>query len=547
MDGDQYQIDYKNPDYTAIFADRARRLERLNKDPRLVDACKVHYASHPWDFVADWGMTMDPRNLDRGLLVAVPFIPFPKQVEFLQWLYWAWENRQRGLCEKSRDCGVTWLAVGFAANMWLFRDGFHTGFGSQKEEKVDKKGDPDCIFEKLRFFVDYVPSIFRPIGFTDRLHSSHMKLVNPANGNSITGEVGDAIGRGGRKSVFFVDEAAHIEHQDLVDKALSQTTNCQIDLSSVNGSGNAFYRKRQRWDGTRKVFIFDWRDDPRKSQAWYDALFEDFDESTIAQEVDRDYEASNEDAFIPAKWLRACVDAHLVLDFEPEGMKTAGFDPADTGDAKAVVLRHGSVIVDAEEMKSGDITQAIPWAAHKADKFGAEVFGYDAEGMGAPTIKLVAERVFGRRATLIPYYAGGAVELPEALYTKNRKNKDAFLNYKAQSWTWMRDRVHRTYVAITRAKKGQVVTMDPDKMLSISSECTHRENLITELSRPKRIFKTNGKIVVESKKEMKARGVDSPNLAEAAIVAFSLKQAPAEALGPIVAEDFVVHDPGMSY
>jgi hypothetical protein len=46
---------------------------------------------------------------------------------------------------------------------------------------------------------------------------------------------------------------------------------------------------------------------------------------------------------------------------------------------------------------------------------------------------------------------------------------------------------------------------------------------------------------------MKARGVQSPNTAEAAIVAFSVKQAPAEALGPIVAEDYVVHDSGMAF
>lgn len=43
----------------------------------------------------------------------------------------------------------------------------------------------------------------------------------------------------------------------------SQTTNCKIDLSSVNGA-NAFYRKRH--SGKVKVFVFDWRDDPRKGQ-----------------------------------------------------------------------------------------------------------------------------------------------------------------------------------------------------------------------------------------------------------------------------------------
>ena len=322
-------MDYINPDYQAIFAKRAGKLEQLRADPALLAAVKVHYASNPWDFVSDWGVTFDPRNVERELLSTVPFVLWDKQRDYMKWVYAKWKGGERGLVEKSRDCGVTWLSVGFAVSMWLFHPGFVTGFGSRKQDLVDKIGDDKSIFEKLRFFIDYVPKEFMPVGWDKRLCSSSMRITNPDTQAHLIGELGDEIGRGGRTSIYFVDEAAFIEHQERVDAALSQNTNCQIDISTPNGNGNLFYRKRQRFEGTGRIFIFDWRDDPRKDQKWYDKQVEEQDEITVAQEIDRDYNASQEDSFIPAKWVQSAIDAHLRLGFVPSGLRTTGFDPAD--------------------------------------------------------------------------------------------------------------------------------------------------------------------------------------------------------------------------
>ena len=40
------------------------------------------------------------------------------------------------------------------------------------------------------------------------------------------------------------DEAAHYEHPEAIEAALGDNTNVQIDISSVNGAGNVFYRRR---------------------------------------------------------------------------------------------------------------------------------------------------------------------------------------------------------------------------------------------------------------------------------------------------------------
>lgn len=518
-------MDYRAPDYSQVFAERAERLRKLRADPRLVQASKMHYRQAPWDFVRDWGMTFDPRKIETGGLTNIPFLPWPRQVEYMQWLMQQWRSGERGLVEKSRDCGVTWLSVGFAVALWCCYDGVAIGFGSRKEVLVDKLGDPDSIFEKIRHFVSHIPRELLPPGFDPKEHSTYMRLVSPETGASITGEAGDNIGRGGRKAIYFVDEAAFIERQQMVDAALSQATNCQIDISTFNGSGNLFYQKQQRFYGTSRHFVFDWRDDPRKDDAWYQKQKDEQPEEIVAQEIDRDPNASNTDSFIPAKWIVSAIDAHKKLGFGAEGIRTAGFDPADTGDAKAVVLRYGSIVTECHEKKDGDITAALPWAYLLADEHRADLFIYDGDGMGAPVIKVDLERRSAGRFEMVEYRGSGEVKDPElpsiATDNQSKRNRDRYQNYRAQSWTWLRERFQRTHNAIQRVEQGLAVNVDPDKLISLAGDAKHIRKLQAELSRPMRIFTENGKIAVESKKAMRRRGVVSPNLADALVIAFS--------------------------
>jgi len=557
------KFDFQNPDYSDIIIARADKLAKLRQDPVLLERLRLWYADHPWDFINDWGVLYEPRNAEVGRPAYSPFVLWPRQQEYLQWVHTRWQTGERGLCEKSRDCGVSWLSIGYAVAMWLFHPGFAAGFGSYKEDKVDELGNPDSLLEKARIFLDRLPSLFLPTGFTTREHCAFMRVINPQNGSTIIGEVGDNIGRGARKSIQFVDEAAHIEHQELVDRSLSATTNCQIDVSSVNGNGNLFYEKRMKFDKTDNLFIFDWKQDPRKDMAWYLAQQEKHSEVTVAQEIDRDYNASQEDSFIPAKWVAAVIDAHLKLGFDGSGIRSAGFDPADTGDAKALVCRHGSIVTAAEQRTSGDITHAIPWAYDLADQSRSDVFGYDADGMGAPSMKLAFQGRAAGRTHLVAYHGSAGVLKPDELYgdgvkiskrkpkisaadLRLKKNKEVFENFRAQTWTWVRDRFQATYQAVEDANAGHIVRADPEDLISIDSKCTCLIQLQAELSRPMRQWSRNGKIKVESKVDMKKRGVSSPNLADACVIAFAMQALPErEVQRPPIMEPWSPSVPGV--
>lgn len=526
-------INYLNPDYTDVFIERQIKLANIRSNPQLLQAMKIHYRYNPWDFITDWGFTFDPRQIEKGKLATIPFILWERQVEFLHWLMERWQASEYGLVEKSRDCGVTWLCVGFTVACWLFVPGFSAGFGSAKEAKVDKKGDPDCIFEKIRFFLKYVPIEFYPNGYVERVHSGFMKLVNPETEATITGDAGDEIGRGGRKSMWIVDEAAFVDHQQMVANAISASTNFHLDVSTYNGNGNLFYKKAMKFDKTNHKFIFDWRDDPRKDDEWYAKQKREKDSVTVAQEIDRDPNASAEDVFIPSKWVNAAIDLHKLIKVPPTGLKVTAFDPADVGDARAVVCKHGYVITAAELLHDGDITQAIPWAYEQAYNHQADALVYDADGMGAPTMKMSFENCAAGRMQTIPFYGSGSIVDKEKRYGEDpahpdktlKKNKDKFLNYRAQTATWLRDLFEESYNVRQQIEAGGVaVGVDVSKIISIDSSCTALFELVAELSRPRRQWTTNGKIKVESKKDMKSRQIESPNLFDGGIMATSVRK-----------------------
>lgn len=327
-------VDWTNPDYAPIWRDRCERLKRLREKPELLFPLFEFYKEHPVEFITDWGCTFDPRNAEIGVETIVPFILFPKQADFIEWVVGLWRGRKDGLAEKSRDMGVSWLCVAIAVWLWRFYPGVVVGFGSRKEEYVDKIGDPKSLFWKARQFIELLPIEFRPAGYKPKEHAPFMRILNPENGSAIVGEAGDNIGRGNRTSIYFKDESAFYEHPEAIDAALSQTSNCKIDVSTPNGNGNPFYRRRH--SGRVPVFTFHWRDDPRKGMDWYNKQRDTLDAVILAQEVDIDYDASVADSFMPGDIVAA---AQLIgpADVDARGGWIIGIDAAHQGNDESVV------------------------------------------------------------------------------------------------------------------------------------------------------------------------------------------------------------------
>ena len=522
-------FNWKDPDYGPVFIDRMRRLDRIRgaNDPDYLIDLKAHYRDNPADFINDWGVTIDPRNAEVDIPVMVPFLLFPKQREWIDWTMDRWHSREPGGTEKSRDAGVSWLAVSLAATLCLFRRDLTIGFGSRKEEYVDKIGHPKALFWKARQFIMHLPPEFTG-DWSSRRDSAHMRLSFPMTGSTITGEAGDNIGRGDRAAIYFVDEAAYLERPQLIEASLSQTTNCRIDISSANGSANPFYEKRA--GGRIKFFTFHWRDDPRKDDAWYEKQCAELDPVTVAQEIDINYTASVEGVLIPSDWVQACVDAHIKLGIEPTGLARGAMDVADEGrDNNAFAVARGQVVVHAEEWsgKGSDIFASTERAFDIADETGVFDWQYDGDGLGAD-VRGNARVINARRAekkqaphNVSAFRGSAGVSRPRAQDVVGRYNEDFFQNLKAQSWWSLRRRCYLTYRAVVHGD-----AYDPDQIISFDSEGLKKPSprapygvlskLCVELSQPTYRKTETGKIVVEKMPE----GQRSPNLGDVIMILF---------------------------
>lgn len=518
-------MDYLNPDYTAIFRQRMERLQRMRRDAGLLKACKIHYRHNPIDFIADWGVTLDPRNIERGLPAVIPLVPFERQREWLQWLIDHWKASKDGLTEKSRDMGCSVNAMALLSTLSLFNDNFVAGVGSRKEDLVDGVGNPNTLFHKGRIFLEHLPVEFRG-GWSkyNKALSSHMKLDFPESGSVIIGEAGDNIGRGGRAAIYLVDEAAFLQNPLSVDSSLSQTTRCRIDLSSVNGMDNPFAEKR--FSGKVSVFTFNWKEDPRKDQAWYDGEVARLTDVIVAQEIDLDYRASKEGIVIPSAWVQAAIDAHVKLAILPSGARIGALDVADEGiDKNAFAGRYGFML-DHLEAWSGvgsDIFKTSERAAGICDLHGYPAFSFDADGLGAG-VRGDMNVINGRenrknnQIKAIEFQGSGAVIDPDAEViktterAKGRTNGDFFANRKAQGWWRLRTLFQNTYRAVV-----EKMPYDPDEIISIPKDLPERLKLETELSQPTYTINTTGKIVVDKA----PKGMASPNHADAVMILYA--------------------------
>lgn len=263
--------------------------------------------------------------------------------------------------------------------------------------------------------------------------------------------------------------------------------------------------------------LVNWQDNPYFPKE----LMED-----MAQMKERDYElyrhvyegepvADSDLAIIKPLWIESAVNAHLKLGFSAEGKRRIGFDVADEGaDSNANCFLHGSIVLDLESWKSGDVIYSADkthdWALQKQ----ADEVIYDSIGVGAGVKARYARTESAVNFT--GFNAGGAVVNPEREYLAGKTNGDMFANVKAQAWWAVRDRFYKTYRAIEFGDKYPV-----DELISLDGKLPNLEYLKAELSRPRVDYDNNGRVKVESKKDMKKRGIPSPNLADALVMCFA--------------------------
>lgn len=464
---------------------------------------------------------------------------WPKQREWVRWAANLWDTGVEGLTEKSRDVGVSYLCAGLGLHHWLFVPGFKLTFASQDADSVDIIDNPDSLFEKVRIMLRRLPEWLAPEGFNWRTHNALCKLINPANGATIIGDTGKRIGRSGRSTVFVWDETAFTDNADKIETAVSANTECLMMVSTANGMGNLFFRKRMNLPHAQ-VFRLHYTDDPRKTPEWVRAKKASLAHlpTAWASEYEIDYAASLEGVCIPAAWVQAGQKLRRRCTPTPRaGASTAGLD-VGAGKAKSVFIsRNGPWIRKPESRGDPDTMGTALWALQLAAAHGVGALNYDAPGVGAGVtsgLKHAAARPSGLRIrpvnTGVP--ASKTLKWPDG-----RTSEKTFANLKAELWWLARTALQKSHEKL-QWLDGEVdqdgarlgVDHPLEDCLLLPSGDPDSDKLALELSVVKAERALNGKMAIESKKALQKRGIPSPDYADSLVLVFA-------PLGPI-------YDPG---
>ena len=352
-----------NKDLLSNVRYRRRLVEACGRDPSLRQSVWTACRRDLLFWVNSFAFTYDPRNLGnpaatglRKLPKMVPFVTWPYQDDALRLLQWCVMTGVDGLIEKSRDMGASWISVLVYDWFFLFHEMDTFLMVSRKEDLVDKREDPDCLFWKLDFIHRNMPQWMVPEISRQKLH-----MKNEAGGGTIDGEstTGD-VGRGGRRRSILLDEFGAVEESESQEvlNATNDTTDCRIFNSTPKGALGAYYEQTKR-DDIVKIRMH-WSQHPHKRDGlytcekgkcpihpegghlhskWYDreCRRRGWNPIAIAQELDIDYSRAG-GAFFNAVVLEAYITAVCryrlfrgELDYDAQVARPEGFREDEAG------------------------------------------------------------------------------------------------------------------------------------------------------------------------------------------------------------------------
>jgi hypothetical protein len=506
---------------TALWYLRLKLEEKCTKageqyQKAIIERCRNDFTF----FINYWCWIYDPRMPEIGLSAKLPFIMYPAQERILKHVELCYRTRQSSIIDKSREAGISWGVCALLTHHWLFVPGFSVILGSEKEEKVDMLGSTQPLMGKIRYLLYNLPPWMRPRDFRgelpSKIYDNYRRITNPEINSEIKGEAGLNIGRSGRASMVVIDESQDLSHPEAVDEALESVMNCRIDIGTPKGM-NHFGKKR--WSGTVLVESIHWYDDPRKNPRWRDqkenpsAPWFEYKRRTVspevlAQEYLLDYQSSVEGLVIPPEWVRSAVDFNL----PDTGARVAGFDVAGGGSNKSIyVLRSGPVLKKVLQLPYNTSTESTWGAINIGEEDGILAMNYDADGLG--------ESIWGQLKTSdrrlrfrINAIHGAGKPSDKYLDDEGKYAHEKYGNRRAEIWFHLRDRFKRTY-----EHRNGVRAYPADQLISIPDNAV----LINQLCSPKIDVMASGKLLIESKKSMRSRGIESPDEADATAYAFA--------------------------
>jgi hypothetical protein len=319
-----------------------------------------------------------------------------------------------------------------------------------------------------------------------RAVSPSVKASKEEQAETLAGFHGDHL-------LIVVDEASGVPDPVFIplEGAMTQPDNIVLLIGNMTRNTGYFYdshfdvRQMNKWNKLH----WDSRDSENVDQAYPKYMADKYgeDSNVFRIRVMGDPPKDDERTFIPLDWAISCIDNQFEID--PYAPCYLGVDVARYGEDESIILpRKGLKIYPWSTFQGMNTIDLGGHALETLREFDADGMGVDEIGVGAGLVDWLQK---------LP---GGLRKAHGVNVTRESSDKNRFHRLRDELWWEMREKCR---------KQMYWFPGDTAKERELSNE------LCNELSSLYYDFDNNGAYVVESKKMAKARGIKSPNIADA--------------------------------
>jgi phage terminase large subunit len=397
--------------------------------------------------------------------------PTASQLRDVLWSELAkWVRRSEAMSRKS----------GLPEELWL------SNLFNVTQDRIADKGAPDEWFAVARTARKENPDALQ--GF----HASDVVI-------SADGSTAEHVADGGGQIMFVVEEASGVPDQifEVAEGALSSHGARLLMVGNPTKNTGYFARSHKQDRADYTALHFSCSDSPLVDPTYRARLVRKFGEGSNVVRVRADGEFPKQDD----DTLIALEDAEAALDNTsppaPSGDRRLGVDVARFGDDRTVfVLRQGGRIEKALIRAKQDTMRTVGDAMRLKDEWRADGIYVDVIGVGAG----VYDRLKEQGAPVV------GVNVSEAAPKREKRPGEVDAQgHRLRDYLWL--------------EVKDWLQEEAPSFWGVDRDIA--EDLAGELASVKYKIDSSGRIVVESKDDMKKRGLRSPDLADAVALTFA--------------------------
>ena len=361
----------------------------------------------------------------------------------------------------------------------------------------------DALFAELKRWIGEMPQNLQQLLTvkSDRVELSAAAAEAFISARTSRAETPEALaGVHSEHVLLVVDEASAVPEPvfEAAAGSMSGHTATTLLLSNPTRTSGTFFETHNRLRESWKTYRWSCIDSPLVSDEFVDEMRERYGAESNAFKVRvlGDFPASDDDVLIPYHLIDDATKRDIVLD---AGVASVwGLDPARFGsDRTALCKRSGSVVTDVTSWRQLDTMATVGRVKAEYDGLPMALrpreIMVDSIGIGAGVVDRLRE--LG-----LPVRGVNVSESPSLGQT--------YSNLRAELWNktkgWLEGR---------------------------SCKIPQDDQLVAELSAVRYSFTSSGKLQIESKERMKARGLPSPDLADALVLTMASEASVAMGMG----------------